>query len=35
MNLIEKFKGTGVAVITPFLDDLTIDLKSINQLVDF
>ncbi|MBL6649455.1 MAG: 4-hydroxy-tetrahydrodipicolinate synthase [Flavobacteriaceae bacterium] len=35
MNLIEKFKGTGVAVVTPFLDDLTIDIKSINKLVDF
>lgn len=30
-----KFKGTGVAIVTPFNKDHTVDYKSLNKLVDF
>ncbi|MEY8848714.1 4-hydroxy-tetrahydrodipicolinate synthase [Psychroserpens sp. XS_ASV72] len=30
-----KFKGTGVAIITPFNDDLTIDHKALANLVNY
>lgn len=30
-----KFKGTGVAIVTPFNKDNTIDYKSLGKLVDF
>ena len=34
-NLLKKFKGTGVAVATPFKKDMSIDFDSINNIVDF
>ncbi len=30
-----KFKGTGVAIVTPFNKDSTVDYKSLNKLIDF
>lgn len=30
-----KFSGTGVALITPFKTDLSLDLKALEELVDF
>lgn len=30
-----KFQGTGVAIITPFNDDLTVDYKSLSNLVEY
>jgi 4-hydroxy-tetrahydrodipicolinate synthase len=30
-----QFKGTGVAIVTPFNKDLTIDYKSLGKLIDF
>ncbi|MDB4013644.1 4-hydroxy-tetrahydrodipicolinate synthase [Flavobacteriaceae bacterium] len=35
MSLIKKLKGTGVAVVTPFKNDLSIDFDAIKKLVDF
>ena len=35
MSLLNKLKGTGVAVITPFKKDLSIDFEAIKKLVDF
>ena len=35
MSLRKKFAGTGIAVITPFNEDFTIDWKSYARLVDF
>ena len=35
MNLLKKLKGTGVAVVTPFKKDLSIDFVAIKNLVDF
>ena len=35
MSLIKKLKGTGVAVVTPFKNDLSIDFDAINNIVDF
>ncbi len=35
MSLIKKLKGTGVAVVTPFKNDLSIDFDSIKNIVDF
>lgn len=34
-NLIENLKGTGVAIITPFKSDFSIDYNSIKKLVDY
>ena len=33
--MIEQFIGTGVALITPFNDDLSIDHKTLSKLVEF
>jgi 4-hydroxy-tetrahydrodipicolinate synthase len=35
MSKNTKFKGTGVAIVTPFNKDNTIDYKSLGKLVDF
>ena len=35
MSLLKKLKGTGVAVVTPFKKDLSIDFNAIKKLVDF
>jgi 4-hydroxy-tetrahydrodipicolinate synthase len=35
MSLREKFRGTGIAIITPFHKDGTIDWDSFKKLVDF
>ena len=36
MNFLAKnFRGTGVAVVTPFNEDFSIDTESIISLVDF
>jgi 4-hydroxy-tetrahydrodipicolinate synthase len=35
INLIENLKGTGVAIITPFKVDFSIDFNSIIKLVDY
>lgn len=32
---MEKFVGTGVALITPFTDDLKVDVESLRDLVNF
>ena len=34
-NLFHKLKGTGVAIATPFKKDLSVDLGSINTMVEF
>ncbi len=33
--MIQKFTGTGVALVTPFHQDLTIDFKALKQLLNF
>ena len=33
--MIERFIGTGVALITPFNDDLSVDHKALTELVEF
>lgn len=35
MSKNAKFKGTGVAIVTPFNKDNSVDYKSLNKLVDF
>ena len=35
MSLLKKLKGTGVAVVTPFKKDLSIDFNAIKNIVDF
>jgi len=30
-----KFQGTGIAIITPFKDDLSVDYTALSQLVDY
>jgi 4-hydroxy-tetrahydrodipicolinate synthase len=35
MSKTSKFKGTGVAIVTPFNKDNTIDYKSLGKLIDF
>lgn len=32
---LNKFKGTGIAIITPFLDNGDVDFDSLHKLVDF
>ncbi len=32
---MNKFVGTGVALITPFKDDLTVDVEALRKLVNF
>ena len=33
--MVEQFIGTGVALITPFNDDLSVDHKALSELVEF
>jgi 4-hydroxy-tetrahydrodipicolinate synthase len=35
MSLQEKFRGTGIAIVTPFNDDGTIDWSSFQKLINF
>lgn len=35
MSLREKFKGTGIAIVTPFQEDGSIDWESYSQLIEF
>ena len=35
MSLQEKFRGTGIAIVTPFQADGTIDWESFRKLIDF
>ena len=35
IDLIKSLKGTGVAIITPFKSDLSVDYDVIEKLVDF
>ncbi len=35
MSLREKFTGTGIAIVTPFLADGTIDYNSLEKLIEF
>src|SRR5438128_12103405 len=35
MSLQEKFKGTGIAIVTPFNDDGVIDWESFQKLINF
>jgi 4-hydroxy-tetrahydrodipicolinate synthase len=35
MSLRDKFTGTGIAIVTPFLEDGTIDWESYKKLVEF
>ena len=33
-HVFSRLKGTGVAIVTPFKTDLTVDYNSIKTLVD-
>jgi len=35
MSLQEKFRGTGIAIVTPFTDDGVIDWESFQKLINF
>ena len=35
MNLREQLKGTGVAIVTPFKEDASIDFAALEKLLDF
>jgi 4-hydroxy-tetrahydrodipicolinate synthase len=35
MNLREKLKGTGVALVTPFKENLEVDFDALGKLIDF
>ncbi len=35
MSLKEKFRGTGIAIVTPFYEDGKIDWESFSQLIEF
>ena len=35
MSLQEKFRGTGIAIVTPFTDDRVIDWESFQKLINF
>lgn len=35
MSLRDQFRGTGIAIVTPFLEDGTIDWDSFRNLIDF
>jgi 4-hydroxy-tetrahydrodipicolinate synthase len=35
MSLREQFRGTGIAIVTPFLEDGTIDWESFSKLINF
>ena len=34
-EVLEKFRGTGVAIVTPFNDDFSIDYNAIKKLVEY
>ena len=34
MNITEKFKGTGVAIVTPFRTDGTVDMPALSRIVN-
>ena len=35
MSLRDQLKGTGVALVTPFNEDASIDFESLHKLIDF
>src|ERR1051326_64872 len=35
MSIHSKFKGTGVALVTPFQEDGSIDFKALNNVIDY
>jgi len=35
MNTVDKFSGTGVAIITPFQEDSSLDFQSLEKLINF
>src|SRR5215203_3286034 len=35
MSLREQFRGTGIAIVTPFLEDGSIDWESFSKLINF
>ena len=35
IDLINELKGTGVAIVTPFKSDFSVDYNSINKLVEY
>ena len=35
MNIREQLRGTGVAIVTPFGDDESVDYKALGNLIDF
>ena len=35
MSLREKFTGTGIAIVTPFHEDGSIDWESYSKLIEF
>jgi 4-hydroxy-tetrahydrodipicolinate synthase len=35
MNIREQLKGTGVAIVTPFNENETVDFESLGKLIDF
>ncbi len=35
MNLRQQLAGTGVAIVTPFTKDLSVDLNALGKLIDF
>ena len=35
MSTHEKFRGTGIAIVTPFTDDGVIDWESFQKLINF
>ena len=34
MNLHEQLKGTGVAIVTPFNEDESVDFSALGKLID-
>ena len=35
MNIREQLKGTGVAIVTPFNENETVDFDALGKLIDF
>ncbi|MEO7767752.1 MAG: dihydrodipicolinate synthase family protein, partial [Ferruginibacter sp.] len=35
MNLREQLRGTGVAIVTPFKEDKSVDFEALGKLIDF
>ena len=35
MNLREQLKGTGVAIVTPFKEDESVDFESLSKVIEF